>query len=65
MPNIPESEDLETFTSYPGYSNIESRSSVHKAMSIGHKSVPKIDHLRVNLYRWPVKFGICQVGFSC
>ena len=65
MHNIPESENIEIGTCYPSYSDIESGSSVHKVMSIVHENPPKIKHLRVELYRWPVKFGICQIDISC
>ena len=54
MPNIPEFQDLETGTKYPDYSDIESGSSVHKAKSIAYKIDSKINHLRVDLHRWPV-----------
>ena len=65
MPNVPKSKDLETGTQYPSYSDIESGSSVQKVMSIVRKSVPKNDQLRVDLHRWPVQFGVCQVDISC
>ena len=65
MPNNPESEDLEIVISYPSYSDIEFGSSLLKATSIDYEGVPKFDHIRIDLHRWPVKFGIYQFGISC
>ena len=50
MPNIFESENIETGTStcYPSYSDIESGSSVHKALSIVHLKAL----LKLNTYVW-------------